>query len=47
MGVDGGGPFAGRPTDRARLARWGKNATTAGSLIGPAVQSQPKSDSYT
>ena len=45
MGVDGGGRFAGWPTGRARLARWGKNAKTAGSVIGPEVQSQPKSDS--
>ena len=47
MRVEGGDRFVGRPARRARLARWGKNATTAGSLIGPAVQSQPKSDSYT
>ena len=39
------GRFGGRPTGRARLARWGKNANAADSPLGPAVQSQPKSDS--
>jgi hypothetical protein len=45
MEADGGSRVGGWPTGRARLARWGKNAKTAGSVIGPAVQSQPKSDS--